>query len=106
VGREPLIFAVIPPMSNTTIIERLTPAIAAARLPNARFAELHTIFDLCVNAVEGLPSHVRKRGRDLAAALWRQSLCDEEAVEFDMSKERIQLVDDIESWVSEVRLHG
>ena len=93
-------------MSNTTIIERLTPAIEAARLPNARFAELHTVFTLCVNAVEGLPSHVSKRGRDLAAALWRQSMCDEEAVEFDMSRERMQLVDDIGSWVSEVRLHG
>ena len=106
VGRELLKLVVIPPMSNITIIERLSPAIEAARLPNARFAELHTVFDLCVSAVEGLPSHFRKRGRELAAALWLQSLCDEEAVEFDMSKERIQLVDDIESWVSDVRLHG
>jgi len=92
-------------MSNTTVLDRLTPVIEAARLPRAPFAELHTVFDLCVNAVEKLPSHVMKRGRDLAAELWRQSLCDEEAVEFDMSRERNQLVNEIETWVSEVRLH-
>jgi len=93
-------------MPNTTVLDRLIPVIEAARLPHAPFEELHTVFDLCVNAFERLPSDVMKRGRDLAAALWRQSLCDEEAVEFDMSRERNQLVDDIETWMSEVRLHG
>ncbi len=56
-----------------------------------------------VEALEALPWPVLQRGRDVAAELWRQSLCDEEAVEFDTREERTRLIDEIEKWLNAVR---
>jgi hypothetical protein len=39
------------------------------------------------------------------AVLRLQSLCDDEAHDFDMSKKRRRIINEIENWVGLVRLH-
>src|SRR5687768_14947375 len=95
-----------PAMSNLSVLDRLALAVGKARHPTARFADLHPVLDASVGALEGLPWPVLQRGRELAAAVWQESLCDAEALEFDSSTERSELIDGIEEWMQAVRRAG
>jgi hypothetical protein len=97
-------------MSNLSVLDRLTLAVGKARQPTARFADLHPVLDASVGALEGLPWPVLKRGRELAAAVWQESLCDAEALEFDSSTDsstqRSKLIAEIEEWMQAARRAG